>query len=100
MHISHLLPDLSFNMDDLELARFVHGKYGKIALLDKEGHVFRLNRRNGTKGYWTCREYYQGKQCNRCEAKAITRGLNVLIWNGEHNHNVVEPSNKLGFETI
>ena len=78
-------------MDDFELARFVETKYAKRALLDKEGHVFNINRRNltGSKCYWTCREYKRSNG-DKCSARAITEGIRVLVWKGQHNHDVVE----------
>ena len=34
-----MFPDLSLNTDDLEVARFVENRQGKLALLDKEGNL-------------------------------------------------------------
>ena len=63
-------------------------------LVDKEGNIFMNVRRNvdGT-NHWTCREFKRvqnRKGDNPCYAKAVTKGIYVLQWTGEHNHEVVE----------
>ena len=83
------------NTDESELARFVESKNGNPLLVDKKGHVFQTVRTNvdGTRIYWKCREYQRvqkRKGDNPCPGKAVTRGIHVLQWTGEHNHEVVE----------
>jgi len=65
-------------------------------LLDKFGFSFTTNRKNKTgKIYWTCCECDRIKRKNMQEkkekkekknARAITDGIHVIQWNGEHNH--------------
>ena len=87
--ICHLLPDLSLDLNGLGVARFVESKHGKTALLDKEGNSFYRNRRQGEKSYWLCSQYYNSRCEVKCSARATTKGNNILIWKGEHNHEVV-----------
>ena len=66
----------------------MESKYGKRSLLDKNGHVFTLNRINAarTKNYWQCRDYKRSDR--KCPARATTNGGGqVLVWTGQHNHN-------------
>ena len=86
----HLFAD-PLNTDESELARFVESQMGNPLLVDKEGHVFNTIRRNvdGTNIFWTCRESRRNK-ANPCPAKAKTKGIYVVRWTKEHNHEVVE----------
>ena len=97
MHISHLLPDLSLNTDDFEVAQFVEKNTasGKSKMyLYKEGHVFYLmNGRKAEKSYWLCKEYYT-RNGGKCTAKATTKGNHVLAWSGHHNHDVIDVTEK------
>ena len=91
---SHLFAD-PLNKDESELARFVESKNGNPLLVDKKGHVFQTVRTNvdGTRIYWKCREYKRVKKHKGdkpCHAKAVTKGIHVLQWTEEHNHEVVE----------
>ena len=71
----------------------VNGK--RKTYLYKEGHLFYcVNGRKTTKNnYWLCKEYYN-RNGSKCTAKATTKENKVLTWSGDHNHDVIEPSNK------
>lgn len=75
----------------LELAQFVECKSGNHLLLDKMRHTYELNRWNkdSTKCYWIC-QHRQHSKNNKCNARAVTRGIHVLQWIGEHNHRVFQ----------
>ena len=79
-------------LGNLEVAKFVESKHGKLMLLNVDGHVFNTVRKNvdGTKVYWRCRENRRKIQSgeSKCLAKAITKGFQVISWTGEHNHDV------------
>ena len=90
---THGIEDPLKSVDDLEMARFVDSKFGNHMLVDKAGHVYQLNSRNpkGTKIYWVCRQKQREKDpSKRCNARAVTTGIHVLAWSGEHNHPVIE----------
>ena len=83
--------ETQIKMKNMEMARFVESKHGKLALLDKEGHVLPLKRRHNVKKeicYWICREHRRSGV--NCTVKATTNGNKVLNWNGPHNHDVVD----------
>ena len=96
MHITHLLPDLFLNKSDFEVARFIekntaNGNH-KVHLY-KNGHVFyRTSGRNTI--HWLCKSAFNNRNGPKCTAKATTKGIKVLAWNGHHNHGVIEPSKK------
>lgn len=73
------------------MAQFVESKFGNHLLMDKMGHVYQVNNRsrNGTKIYWTCRQRTRIKD-KMCVARGATKGIYVLKWTGEHNHEVIE----------
>ena len=68
--------------EETEVARFVESHRGNPMLLDKDGYVFNVNRKRGRKIYWICRE----TKLHTCRCSAITIGINVAKWKGEHNH--------------
>mgnify|MGYP001409430392 CR=1 FL=1 len=58
----------------------------KVSLLtlmtsNKGGHVYKSSVKRGRKIYWTCRE-----KNKKCLSKAVTNGIYVIQWTGEHNH--------------
>ena len=67
-----------------EMGRFVESKFGNTLLLDKEGFVYLVKHKmkNSSKIHWACREFKKEK----CYAKALTEGIYVTRWKGEHNH--------------
>ena len=74
------------------MAVFVKGRRGTPLLWDKEGHVYYCNERHVeyTRWYWKCREYRRKQGSEKCSARAITEGNNVIAWKGQHNHQVIE----------
>ena len=58
VHVFHLLPDLSQNSTDYEVARFIENKHGK-PLLYKDGHCFyKKYGSHTTQNHWICKQYY------------------------------------------
>jgi predicted RNA-binding protein YlxR (DUF448 family) len=77
----------------LEQGKFILSQRGNAMLLDKFGYAYKTDRKNKTgKIYWICCE------CNKINdkkikietkkyfARAVTDGIYVKQWNGEHNH--------------
>ena len=80
-------------LDSLEQGKFIMSKRGNAMLLDKFGHSFTTVRKNEKgKIYWICcdcsKEKWKKIQDKNKQyfARAVTDGIYVKEWNGEHNH--------------
>ena len=69
---------------DLEVNKYKQTEWNGKSLMDNEGQVFHMHKKEkvGTKIYWRCGKYKR----NRCPARAITKGVDVIGWTGIHNH--------------
>ena len=69
-----------------EVAKFIVTKSNKTFLLDNSGqYAYKVCSRYGDKTYWACRnKCFQSQKS--CLARAITDGMYVTYWKGDHDH--------------
>ena len=81
---------MSFSIADFyEVANFVQGMRG-IELKDNSGYLYRSSEKRKSKIYWKCSMVHFSK----CRARAVTDGVHVVSFTGEHNHLLPETSNE------
>ena len=69
---------------NLEMGKFIESKFGNTLLVDNAGYVYNVKMKysHNSRIHWSCREYPKQK----CYAKALTDGIYVVHWKGEHIH--------------
>lgn len=65
-----------------ESPQFIENKRGGRSLVDSRGYHYLKNDSHKTKIYWRC-SVHKGQKCN---ARAITEGLQIVSFKGEHTH--------------
>ena len=83
-----------------EVAKFIATKNNKTFLLDNSGqYAYKVCSKYGDKTYWACRNK---SLKNNCLARAITDGMYVTYWKGEHNHssNILASDVRLDDQTM